>query len=814
MSLHTLLQDLRYASRMLVSNPTFSVIAVVVLALAIGANTAIFSTIDALVLHPLNLPDLDSLVEVSTIKPQQDVGGGKVARADFADWRKQQTAFEDIAASAWHSTNLSAKGEPERVFGFEVTPNFFQVLRVDAAIGRTFLTEEGQPGRDQVVVLTHNLWQRRFGADPSIVGSTIQLDNRTFTVIGVMPKDCAYPPPAALWIPMALTNEAWNERRNEILTVIGRLKPGVAVAQANAEMNTLAERLSEQYPQTNTGRSAHVTLLRDSISGEFTPTFLWLLMAAVGSVLAVACVNIANMQLARATSRFKEFAIRAALGASRRRIIQQLLTESVMLSIVGGLLGLAVGYWFVDFIRGSVPPDQTQFVSGWKQLGIQGRVVGFNLAITFLSGIIFGLVPAFHISRPDLNETLKDGGRGSSKGSGQRRLRSLLIVSEIALALVLLIGSGLTIKGFSRMAEEQVKGFDPTNVLTMRTSLTESKYASSEQINSFYQTALEQLNSTPGVISASVSGYLPSSDNWDTEEFRIEGRPALQPGEVQTANFQAVSENYFQTMRIPLTQGRAFSSADGADAPRVAIISERLARRYWPNEQVLGQRISFGDSNESEARWFTVVGVVGDVRRFMFDSEMKPTLYVPYRQSPEHTRYFALRTAGDPTSIIAAARAQIAGIDPELPLYDIKTQEKVIANQLAGVQLSANLMAMFGLMALLLSAIGVYGVMSYSVSQRTQEIGIRLALGARPGDVRRMVTGQALKLTAIGLAIGLPIALALGRVMASVLFGVVSLDLTVFAGFTLALTLVAFLSAYLPARRASKVDPMIALRYE
>jgi len=797
---------------MLVGNPTFSIIAVIVLALAIGANTAIFSTIDALVLHPLNLPDLDTLVEVSTIKPQQDVGAGQVARADFADWRKQQTAFEDMAASTWHSANLSGGGEPERVFGFEVTPNFFQVLRADAAIGRTFLAEEGHPGRDQVVVLTHNLWQKRFGADPSIVGSTIQLDNRTFTVIGVMPKDCEYPLPVALWIPMALTNEEWNERRNETLTVIGRLKPGIAVAQANAEMNTLAERLSEQYPQTNTGRSVHVTLLRDSISGEFTPTFLWLLMAAVGFVLAVACVNIANMQLARATSRFKEFSIRAALGASRRRIIQQLLTESLLLSIVGGLLGLAFSYWLVDFIRSSVPPDQTQFVSGWKYMGIQGRVLGFNLVITLASGIVFGLVPAFHISRPDLNEALKDGGRGSSKGSGQRRLRSLLVVSEIALALVLLIGSGLTIKGFSRIAEEQVKGFDPTNVLTMRTSLTELKYATNSQINTFYQTALERLNSMPGITSASISGNLPASDNWNAREFLIEGRPALLPGEVQTANFQTISEDYFQTMRIPLTEGRAFSSADGADAPRVAIISERLARRYWPNEEALGQRISFGD--ESDPQWFTVVGVVGDVRRFLFDIEMKPTLYVPYRQSPGHTRYFALRTAGDPASMIAAARAQIAGVDPDLPLYEVRSQEKVIADQLAGIQLPANLMAMFGLMAMLLSAIGVYGVMSYSVSQRTHEIGIRMALGARPGDVRRMVIWQALKLTGIGLAIGLPIALALGRVMASVLFGVVSLDFTIFAGFALTLTFVAFLSAYLPARRASRVDPMIALRYE
>jgi putative ABC transport system permease protein len=799
---------------MLVGNPSFSAIAVIVLALAIGANTAIFSTIDALVLHPLNFSDLESLVEVSTLRPQQDVGGGRVAVADFADWRKQQTAFEDIAAHRWHSANLSSQGEPERVFGFAVTPNFFQVLRADAAIGRTFLPEEGEVGRDRVVVLSYNLWQRRFGGDPAVVSSTIQLDGRNFTVIGVMPKDCDYPRPVALWIPMALTGEEWNERRNETLTVIARLKSGVALAQANAEMTTLAERLSTQYPQTNTGRSALVTLLRDSVSGDYTPMFLWLLMAAVASVLAVACVNIANMQLARTTSRFKEFAIRAALGASRRRIIQQLLTESVMLSIVGGLLGLACSYWFLDFIRSSVPSDQSQMVPGWSNMGIQGRVVGFNIAITFMSGIIFGLVPAFHISRPDLNETLKDGGRGSSKGVGQRRLRSLLVVSEVALALVLLIGSGLIIKGFSRMAKEQVKGFDPTNVLTLRTSLPQSEYATDGQINSFYQTVLERITSTPGVASASVVGYLPASDNWDTKDFRIEGRPDPLPGELQQANFQAISEDYFQTMRIPLTEGRAFSSVDGEDAPRVAIISEGLARRYWPDQQVLGQRIRFTVDNKPEAQWFTVVGVVGDVRRFMFDGEMKPTLYVPYRQVPEHTRYFTLRTIGDPASMIAAVRAQIAGIDPDLPLYEIRSQEKVVADQLAGIQLSANLMAMFGLMALLLSAIGVYGVMSYSVSQRIHEIGVRLALGAQPGDVRRMVTRQALKLTGTGLAIGLPVALGLGRVMASALFGVVSLDLTVFAAFTLALAFVAFLSSYLPARRASKVDPIIALRYE
>lgn len=812
--MHNLLQDVRYGVRMLAGNPSFSFIAVIVLALAIGANTAIFSMIDALVLHPLNFSDLDSLVDVSTIRPQQDIESGRVAKADFADWRKQQTAFEDMAAYNWHSSNLSSQGEPERVFGFEVTPNFFQLLRVDAAIGRTFLPEEGQVGRDRVVVLTHNLWQRRFGADPGVVGSTIQLDGRNFTVIGVMPKDCDYPRPVALWVPMALTGEEWNERRDEMLTVIARLKPGVAITQANAEMNTLAERLSEQYPQTNTGRSTLVALLRDKVSGNYTPIFLWLLMAAVAFVLAVACVNIANMQLARATSRFKEFAIRAALGASRRRIVQQLLTESVMLSIAGGLLGLACSYWFLDFIRNSIPPTQTQYVPGWSSMTIQGRVVGFNIVITFVSGIVFGLVPAFNISRPDLNETLKDGGRGSSKGGSQRRLRSLLVVSEVALALVLLIGSGLIIKGFSRVAQEQIKGFDPTNVMTMRTSLPELKYATDEQMNSFYQTVLEGLNTTPGVVSAGVVGYLPASDSWDTKEFRIEGHPDPLPGELQTVNFQPASENYFQTMRIPLTEGRAFSASDGAGATRVAIISESFARRYWPNEQVLGQRISLHVGNKSHAQWFTIVGVVGDVRRFMFDGEMKPTVYVPYRQAPEHTRYFTLRTVGDPTSMIAAVRAQIASIDSDLPIYDIKSQEKVVADQLAGIQLSATLMAMFGLMALLLSAIGVYGVMSYSVSQRTHEIGIRMALGAQPGDVRRMVTRQALMLTGTGLAIGLPVALALGRVMASALFGVVSLDLTIFIGFTLALVFIAFLASYLPARRASKVDPIIALRYE
>ncbi len=811
--MHMLWQDLRYGARMLLKTPGFTLIAVITLSLGIGANTAIFSVTNALVLRPFDFRDLDRLVNVFGTTPQQGDEISGMAPADFADLRKQQSAFAELAAYRQSNVNLTGVGEPERVQSFEVTAGFFRMLGVEAVPGRAFLPEEEQAGRNRVAVLSYGLWQRRFGADSKIVGTTISLDGKAHTVIGVMPESFNFPKPVEIWTPLALSNESWSDRREHSLVVVARLKEGVELRQANAEVETLAQRLAGQFPQTNTGRGATVRLLRRSANGEYTDMFIGLLMAAVGFVLAIACVNIANMQLARAGARTREMAVRAAMGAGRLTLVRQLLTESLLLGLIGGVCGLLVSFWFLDFIHGSMPPDQVRYISGWDKIRVNEQVMIFTFVISLASSVIFGLVPALQSSRPNLNETLKEGGRSDGAGAGRQRLRKVLIVAEVALALVLLVGAGLMVKGFARLTEKQHQGFDPRHVLTMRTTLQQSRYAEAHQIAAFHRQAQERLSALPGVESASSASFLPGDNNWDSTEFHIDGRPAPSPGQERVITFQKAGADYFRTVRIPIIKGRAFSVSDGEDAPRVAVISELMAQRYFPNEDPLGRRIKAGAA-ESAAPWHTIVGVAGDISRFMFDRETQPMLYLPNQQFPDRGAYFVVRVSGEPMDAVPAVRAQIAALDDKLPLYEIKSHEQVIADDQAGLRLVAALMAMFGAMALGLAAIGVYGVMAYAVSQRTHEIGVRMALGARPRDVFRLIVGQALKLAAFGLAIGLPVALALGRVMAGALFGVVQLEAMTFVGFTLLLVGVALLAGYLPARRAMRVDPMVALRVE
>src|SRR5262245_2422365 len=808
--MQTLWQDLRYGARMLLKKPGFTTIAVITLALGIGANTAIFSLTNALVLRPFDFPDLDRLVSVFGTMPTQGGNLSGIAPADFADLRRQQTVFADMAASRWSNSNLTGAGEPERVRNVEVTASFFRLLGEEAALGRTFLHEEERAGAGQVAVLSYGLWQRRFGADPKIVGETISLDEKAYTVIGVMPERFDFPKPVELWTPLALDKESWNERRWQSLSVVARLKDGVEPAQANAEVETLARRLAEQYPQTNAGRGATARLLSRTANGQYNEVFLNLLMAATGFVLLIACVNIANMQLARASSRSRELAVRAALGARRLALARQLLTESLLLSLLGGVCGLLVSFWFLDYIRGGIPLDQVRYISGWEQFRVNYRVMIFALVVSMASGVVFGLFPALQSSRPNLNEALKEGGRSDGAGAGRQRLRKALIVAEVALALVLLVGAGLMVKGFARLTEKQHQGFDPRHVLTLRATLPPSRFAEGRQIAAFHRQAQERLSALPGVESASSASFLPGSNDWDSIEFQIDGRPAPPPGQEREITYQKAGADYFRTVRIPIVKGRAFSANDVDGAPRVAVISETLARRYFPNEDPIGRRVKAGAAES--AQWYTIIGVAGDASRFMFDRETPPLLYLPNQQIPDRGAYFVIRVSGEPMSAVPSVRAQIAALDDKLPLYEIKSHEQVIADELAGLGLATELMAMFGALALALAAVGVYGVMAYAVSQRTREIGVRLALGARPRDVFSLIVGQSFKLAAIGLAIGLPAALALGRLMAGALFGVVALDPLTFVGFTLLLTGVALLAGYLPARRAMKVDPMVALR--
>jgi putative ABC transport system permease protein len=699
------------------------------------------------------------------------------------------------------------------VWNSEVTAEFFRLLGVEAALGRAFLPEEEQAGRGQVAVLGHGLWQRRFGADPKIVGATISLDEKAYTVIGVMPEGFAFPKPVELWTPLALSDEAWNERRSQSLQVVARLKAGLELGQADAEVKTLAARLAEQYPQTNAGRGATVRLLRQKPGSEYNEVFLSLLMGAAGFVLLIACVNIANMQLARASSRSREMAVRVALGARRMALVRQLLTESLLLSLLGGVCGLLVSFGLLDFIRGSIPLDQAQYIPGWESIRVNERVMIFTLVVSLASSVVFGLVPALQSSNPNLNEALKEGGRSDGGGARRQRLRKALIVAEVAMALALLVGAGLMVKGFARMTEKYHRGFDPRHALTLRATLPPSRYADERQIAAFRRQAQERLSALPGVESATSTNFLAGSDDWNSTEFQIEGRAAPLPGQERISSFQKVGADYFRTVRIPVIKGREFSADDVEGAPLVAVISETLARRYFPNEDLLGRRIKVGAPGPS-APWYTVVGVAGDVPRFLFDREMQPMLYLPNQQLPDRDAYFIVRASGDPMAAVPAVRAQIAALDDKLPLYEIKSHEQVIADRMAGLRLGAALMVMFGALALVLASVGVYGVIAYAVSQRTREIGVRVALGARPQDVLRLVLGQSLKLAALGLAIGLPVSLALGRAMAGALFGIVALEPLTFVGSTLLLTGVALFAGYLPARRAAKVDPITALRFE
>jgi len=810
-SMETLVQDLRYGMRMLLKTPGITTIAVLTLALGIGANTAIFSLTSALVLRPFDFQDMDRLVWVYETAPQQGNFPSGVSPADFADLRRQQKVFANLAAFRLSNSNLTGVGEPERVWNSEVTAEFFRLLGGEAGLGRAFLPEEEQAGRGQVAVLGYGLWRRRFGADPKIVGATISLDEKAYTVIGVMPEGFDFPKPVELWTPLALGNEAWNERRAQSLQVVARLKAGVELGQVNAEVKTLAARLAEQYPQTNAGRGATVRLLRQKPGNEYSEVFLSLLMGAAGFVLLITCVNIANMQLARASSRSREMAVRVALGARRLALVRQLLTESLLLSLLGGVCGLLVSSGLLSFIRGSIPLDQVQYIPGWEGIRVNERVMIFTLVVSLASSVVFGLVPALQSSDPNLNEALKEGGRSDGGGAGRQRMRKALIVAEVALALVLLVGAGLMVKGFARMTEKQHQGFDPRHALTLRATLPPSRYANERQIVAFHRQAQERLSALPGVESASSTSFLPGSDAWNSTEFQIEGQPAPPPGQERISSYQQVGADYFRTVRIPVIKGREFSADDVEGAPRVAVISETLARRYFPNEDPLGRRVKVG-APEPAAPWYTIVGVAGDVPRFMLDREMQPMLYLPNQQLPDRNAYFVVRASGAPMAALPAVRAQIAALDDKLPLYEIKSHEQVIADRMAGLRLVAALMVMFGALALALASVGVYGVMAYAVSQRTREIGVRVALGARPQDVLRLVLGQSLKLTALGLAIGLPVALALGRAMVGALFGVIALEPLTFVGFTLLLTGVALLAGYLPARRAAKVDPITALR--
>ncbi len=818
-------QDLRFGARMLLRKPGFTLIAIITLALGIGANSAIFSVVNSVLLRELPYREPQRLVMVWSDRPLQQAQTGwrefPFAAADFRDLRDQNQSFEQMAAFGAQPLNITGSGEPELLGGVCASANLFALLGVEARHGRVFLPEEDQPGNNRVVVLSDGLWQRRFGSDPKIIGQTISLDNEPYTVIGVAPPGFQFPPndslPAAyqfprevnFYTPLALTREQWNNRGPAYLTAIARLKSQTGFEQAQAELVGIAERLARQYPESNRNESVRLVAIQQQVVGKIQ-TALLALLSAVGFVLLIACVNVANLLLARAAARQKEMAIRAALGAGRWRMIRQLLTESLLLAVAAGALGLLLAVWSVDLLRTIVPDNFPRAA----EIGVDARVFGFTLVVSLLTGVIFGLIPALRGSRTDLNEPLKEAGR-SSGGSSRNRLGGLLVVSEVALALLLLAGAGLMLRSFIRLMSVD-PGFDPQNVLTVAIGLPQSKYRPPQRA-AFFQQLLERLRALPGVRSVGAV-FPPLGAGEAGAGFSIEGRPPAAPGEPRLAAPRWVSPDYFKAMKIQLLKGRVFTESDSMDTLPVIIINEAMARQYWPNEDPIGRRVSSTDDNlwRDKPLWREIVGVVKDVRYTALDTEARAQMYTPFTQVPPFFsgRTLVARTDGDPLSFVAAVRGQVQAIDKDQPISRIHTMEELLARSVSERRFNLLLLATFAGVALLLAAVGIYGVMSYSVEQRRHEIGVRMALGAQPADVLRLLLRQGMKLVAMGVAIGLAAASAMTRLISTLLFSVRATDPVTFGAIALLLTVVALLACYIPARRATKVDPMIALRFE
>ncbi|MFL6215596.1 MAG: ABC transporter permease [Blastocatellia bacterium] len=815
--MEALLQDLRYSLRMLIKRPGFTVVAVLALALGIGANTAIFSIINAVLLRPLPYAAPERLVNVWATRPQRGITGNSASYPDFADWRDQNDVFEYTVGYHFTDFTLTGDDNPARIPGLVVSADLFPLLGAQAATGRIFSRDEDKNGAPLTVILSHKLWQQRYHGDPGVIGSSLTINSKSYTVIGVMPEGFQFPlqnDPVQMWATFASELTPTDgptiaeQRGAHFLQVIARLKPDATIEQAQTTMATIARRLSEKYPDTNTDWSATVRSTHEDMIGDVKPALL-LLMGAVACVLLIACSNVASLLLARATTRHKEMAIRAALGASRIRVIRQLLTESIVLAIIGGALGMLIALWGTDALVAASGDELPRAA----QIGLDPRVLGFTLLVSVLTGMLFGLVPAIHSSKTDLNEALKEGGRGTSDGGRRVSLRNALVTVEVAIAVVLLVGAALLIQSLWRLQKVDA-GINPHNVMTFELGVPEVKYDAKKQ-SEFFRQLQARLAAMPGVEAASAVLPLPLSGSNIGISFEIEGQP-LPPGQHPSSAYRAVSLDYFRAMGIRLLKGRDFNERDGYDAAPVIIINEAYAERYFPNEDPLGKRIRPGISVETGKRpaWREVIGVVGNVRHQSLTRDFTPEYYVPQSQIPFDSMTLVVKTASDPHGIVNAVREEVRAMDKDLPLFNIRTMDDYLSRSVAQPRLIALLLMIFAGLALLLTMIGLYGVMSYSVAQRTHEIGIRMALGASPRDVLALVVKQGMLVVAVGVGIGLAVAYLVTKVMAGLLFGIGAKDPLTFAAIAAIIAGIALAACFVPARRATKVDPMIALRYE
>jgi putative ABC transport system permease protein len=813
------LRDLGYAARTLRRSPAFTAVAALSLALGIGANAAIFSFVDALLVRPYAFPDLESLVAVAELHPQQGKQatvrpsdpGHPLAPADFLDLRRDNRSFVGLAAFRSRDFTLVGEGMAERLPGRLVSPQLFSLLGVEAARGRTFLPDEGEPGRDAVILLSHGLWQRRLGGAPDVVGRSLVLNGRPHTVVGVMPPDFNYPPGGVeVWAPLALGENDKAERKALSLAVVGRLAPGAGLERAREDLGTMAARLEQAHPRTNTGRTFRAVPLREQQAGITRP-FAALFLGASLFVLLIACANVGSVLLARGVGRRREMALRSALGASRGRLARQLLAESAILSGLGLLLAVGVAAAGVQALRDGVPPDVTKWVAGWSDIRLDGRALAFAAATALLTALVTGLRPALGAARLALNDVLREGARGSTlEGS---RGRALVVVSQMALALALLVGAALMVRGFGRLMD-RYEGLRPAGVVTFRLRLPEARYASERAVSDFYARLVDDLAAVPGAASVATVAHLPGDlGPVPAGAVSVFGRSAPGDLDLPVADHQPVGPDYFRTLGLRLVAGRPFGAPDGEESPPVAVISESMARRLWPDGDALGQRVKTGRP-EDPGPWREVVGVVEDVTQYWFDREPRSTLYMPQSQAPRPGAFVVVRAAGDASLLVPGLRARVKALDPLLPLDEVRTLRQVVDDGMAILRLAANLLLLLGGVALLLSALGVYGVVAQDVAQRTPEMGVRLALGASAAEVRRLVLGRALRLGSLSLAVGVPVAIALGRVMSVALFGIVRPDLLSLAAFSGILVGVALVAGLLPARRAAALDPVVVLRSE